>query len=112
MNINLRSCSVLAALLVMLATWLATAQGQQETAFIEVLVKNKKPISVGFSAQELKNAESDPKYVRKKLIDKAGKTAECSEPQNIGEGIWACRDGTILRTKDDVLKKVLTKLYR
>jgi hypothetical protein len=111
MNIHKASCRV-SALLIVFAASVGAVQAQSETAYIEVLVKNEKPIRVEFSALELEKAASDSEIVHKKLIDKVGKAAECSAPRKIGDGIWACRDGAIVRTKDDVLKKVLTKLYR
>jgi hypothetical protein len=87
------------------------AGGQSEPAFVEVLVKNAKPIRVEFSAQELKVAESRPETVRKRLVDAVGKALDF-EARRIGDGIWVCRDGAVVRTRDEVLKRALAKLFR
>jgi hypothetical protein len=112
MRVTTSATSALTGILTLLAIGVQ-AQGQSEPPFIEVLVKNAKPIRVEFNAQELKVAESNPESVRKKLVNVVGKAFECSEARRIGDGIWACRDGgPVLRTRDEVLKRALAKLFR
>jgi hypothetical protein len=88
------------------------AQGDKEAAFIEVIIRKEKPIQVPFNESDCKKAERDQKYLNMRLRESAGDMTRFPEPRRIAEGIWAFKDGTIVRTKNDTLVRALVNLYR
>jgi hypothetical protein len=110
MSARLLCCSLSVALLIVLSA--GAARGGKETAFIEILVRKQKPIRVPFNESDCKRAEKDQKYLSIKLRESAGDLTRFPEPRRIAESVWACKDGTIVRTKNDILVRALVNLYR
>jgi hypothetical protein len=110
MSVRLLCCTLSVVLLIVLPA--GSAQGEKETPIIEILIRKEKPIQVPFSESECKRAERDKKYLNMRLRDRAGDLSRFPEPRRIADGIWACKDGTIVRTKNDILIRALVNLYR
>ena len=113
MSVGLRSRGFQTGLLILLSACAALTLAQPEgEAVVEVLRRGKPPFPVRFTPEELRAARSNPALVRDKLIREFGREAECPEPRNIADGVWACRNGLVVRTRHEDLKRALAKLYR
>jgi len=113
MNVHLALCKVSSFLIILGSgtAWVPTARAQpSEGAVIEILIKKEPPIRIVFNPDELGRVERDPMVVRTKL--EAASRSKYPDPRQIDDGVWACRDGTTVRTKNKVLKTALMRLFR
>jgi hypothetical protein len=110
-SVKLLCCNLSVALLIILSAGAAQTSAQ-ETAFIEILIRKERPIQVPFKDSDCKRAEKDQRYLNMRLRESVGKLTGFPEPRRIAAGVWACKDGTIVRTKNEILVRALVKLYR